>query len=60
LRLPTRAQAEASAYSSERREIGERFRAFETAIQSHLAVMACLEKLRSLDLVLTFAGINLT
>lgn len=40
------------------REIGEQFRAFETAIQSHRAVMACLEELRSLELVLTFASIT--
>jgi restriction endonuclease S subunit len=42
----------------DQREIGERFRAFETAIQSHRAVTACLEELRDLDLVLTFAGVN--
>jgi len=40
------------------RKIGEQFRAFETAIQSHRAVMGCLEELRSLDLVLTFASIT--
>lgn len=40
------------------REIGEQFRAFETAIQSHRAVTACLEELRSLELVLTFASIT--
>jgi restriction endonuclease S subunit len=40
------------------REIGDRFRAFETAIQSHRAVTDCLEELRSLDLVLTFADMN--
>lgn len=42
----------------DQREIGERFRAFEAAIQSHRAVTACLEELRSLDLVITFADIN--
>ena len=42
----------------DQREIGERFRAFEAAIQSHRAVTACLEELRSLDLVLTFADVN--
>lgn len=42
----------------DQQEIGERFRAFETAIQSHRAVTACLEELRSLDLVVTFAHIN--
>jgi hypothetical protein len=42
----------------DQRAIGERFRAFETAIQSHHAVTACLEDLRNLDLVLTFAGVN--
>jgi len=40
------------------REIGGRFRAFETAIQSHRTLTACLEELRSLDLVLTFAQIH--
>lgn len=40
------------------RKVGERFRAFETAIQSHRAVTACLEELRSLDLVLTFASMT--
>ena len=39
----------------DQREIGERFHAFETAIQSHRAVTACLEELRDLDLVVTFA-----
>ena len=39
------------------REIGHKFRAFETAIRSHRAVVACLEELRGLDLVLTFAPI---
>lgn len=39
----------------EQREIGERFHAFETAIRSHRAVSACLEELRDLDLVVTFA-----
>ena len=42
----------------DQREIGERFHAFETAIQSHRAVTACLEELRDLDLVLTLADIN--
>jgi len=40
------------------REVGERFRAFETAIRSHRAATACLEELRSLDLVVTFASIT--
>jgi hypothetical protein len=40
------------------REVGEQFRAFETAIQSHRVVTACLEELRSLELVLTFARIT--
>lgn len=43
---------------AEQREIGERFRAFETAIRSHRAVSACLEDLRNLDLVVTFAEAN--
>jgi Type I restriction modification DNA specificity domain len=41
---------------ADQREIGERFLAFETAIQSHRAVTACLEDLRDLDLVVTFAS----
>jgi restriction endonuclease S subunit len=40
----------------DQREIGERFHAFETAIQSHRAVTACLEELRDIDLVVTFAS----
>jgi Type I restriction modification DNA specificity domain len=40
------------------REIGEQFRAFEAAIESHRAVTACLEELRSLELILTFASIT--
>lgn len=40
----------------EQKQVGERFRAFETAIQSHRAVSMCLEELRDLDLVVTFAG----
>jgi len=39
----------------EQQAIGERFRAFETAIRSHRAVSACLEELRDLDLVVAFA-----
>jgi hypothetical protein len=42
----------------DQREIGERFHAFETAIQSHRAVTECLEELRDLDLVVTFAGVG--
>jgi len=41
---------------SDQREIGRRFLAFENAIQSHRSVTACLEQLRDLDLVVTFAG----
>jgi restriction endonuclease S subunit len=37
------------------RDIGERFLAFEISIQSHRSVMGCLEQLRDLDLVVTFA-----
>jgi hypothetical protein len=40
------------------RAIGERFQAFEMAIRSHRAVGACLEELRDLDLVVTFADPN--
>jgi restriction endonuclease S subunit len=36
-------------------EIGERFRAFDTAIRSHKAVAACLEELRTADLIVSFA-----
>ena len=43
---------------ADQRQIGERFRAFETAIQSHRAVTACLEELRDADLVVTFADID--
>jgi restriction endonuclease S subunit len=39
-------------------EIGRRLLAFEAAIESHRAVTACLEELRSLDLALTFADFN--
>lgn len=42
----------------DQREIGDRFRAFEIAAQSHRAVTACLEELRDADLVVTFAQIN--
>jgi len=41
---------------ADQREIGQRFLAFETAIKSHRAVAACLEDLRNLDLVVTFAN----
>lgn len=41
---------------AEQREIGQRFLAFDTAIQSHRAVTICLEELRDLDLVVTFAN----
>jgi restriction endonuclease S subunit len=44
---------------SDQREIGRRYLAFETAIQSHRAITSCLEDLRDLDLVVTFAGCNL-
>jgi hypothetical protein len=40
---------------AEQREIGERFRAFETGIRAHRAVTSCLEELRNLDLIVTFA-----
>ena len=39
----------------DQRQIGERFHAFETAVQSHRAVTECLEDLRDADLVVTFA-----
>jgi hypothetical protein len=41
---------------AKQKEIGERFRGFDEAIRSHRAVTACLEELRDLDLVMTFAG----
>lgn len=40
----------------EQREVGRRFVAFENAIQSHRSVAVCLEDLRDLDLVVTFAN----
>jgi restriction endonuclease S subunit len=40
---------------TDQREVGERFRAFETAVQSHRAVTTCLEELRDVDLAVTFA-----
>ena len=40
----------------EQREIGQRFLAFESAIRSHRSVTACLEELRDLDFVVTFAA----
>jgi restriction endonuclease S subunit len=40
---------------TDQREIARRFRAFEEAIQAHRAVTACLQDLRDLDLVVTFA-----
>lgn len=42
----------------QQRKIGERFGAFETSIQSHRAVTACLEELRAVDLGIAFAHIN--
>lgn len=41
---------------AEQREIGRRFLAFENAIQGHRAVAACLQDLRDVDLVVTFAA----
>jgi restriction endonuclease S subunit len=41
------------------REIGERFRAFDTAIRSHKVVAACLEELRTADLIISFADATL-
>lgn len=35
--------------------IGARFQAFETSIQSHRSVAACLSELRDLDLQVVFA-----
>ena len=40
---------------ADQREIGQRFFAFEAAIQCHRAVTACLEDMRQIDLALTFA-----
>jgi restriction endonuclease S subunit len=37
------------------RQLGERYSAFEEAIRSHSAVVACLQKLRDADLVVAFA-----
>jgi restriction endonuclease S subunit len=41
---------------ADQREIGRRFLAFENAIQGHRAVAACLQDLRDVDLVVTFAS----
>ncbi len=41
---------------ADQQTIGRRFFAFEDAIQGHRAVTACLQDLRDLDLVVTFAG----
>jgi len=41
---------------ADQREIGRRFLAFENAIQAHRAVAACLQDLRDVDLVVTFAS----
>jgi restriction endonuclease S subunit len=41
---------------ADQRRIGRRFLAFENAIQAHRAITACLQDLRDLDLVVTFAG----
>jgi hypothetical protein len=43
---------------TDQQEIGRRFLAFETAIQSHRSVMTCLEQLLRLDLVATFANVE--
>lgn len=42
----------------QQRIIGEHFQTLETTIQSHRAMTACLEELRSIDLIMTFASIN--
>jgi hypothetical protein len=41
---------------ADQRMIGGRFLAFEHAIQAHRAVTACLDGLRDLGLVVSFAG----
>jgi hypothetical protein len=43
---------------ADQREIGRRFRAFENAIRAHRSVTACLEELRDVDLVATFADVG--
>jgi restriction endonuclease S subunit len=43
---------------TDQQEIGRRFLAFETTIQSHRSVMTCLERLLRLDLVATFANVE--
>ena len=40
---------------ADQQTIGARFRAFETSIQSHRSVAACLAELRDLDLQVVFA-----
>lgn len=39
----------------DQRAIGERFRAFDTAIRAHRAITGCLEQLLEVDLAVTFA-----
>jgi len=41
---------------ADQREIGQRYSAFEDAIQAHRAVTRCLQELRDADLVVMFAG----
>jgi type I restriction enzyme M protein len=43
---------------TEQRAIGQRFVVFEAAIQSHRSVITCLEQLRRLELVATFANVE--
>jgi hypothetical protein len=40
---------------ADQRKIGQRLIAFKNAIQSHRSVASCLEELRDVDLVVTFA-----
>jgi restriction endonuclease S subunit len=40
---------------ADQRDIGRRFLTFENAIKGHRAVAACLEELRDVDLIVTFA-----
>lgn len=41
----------------DQREIGERFRAFDSSIRAHRSITGCLEQLLEVDLVVTFADL---
>lgn len=41
------------------REIGRRYQAFENSIKDHRAVITCLQDLRDVDLIVTFADAHM-